>query len=105
MPINVAKPALLASDCDVSERNVVMISTYHAAEMKSDAKRRKETQKPVCVIHYNKWMGGVDVKDQLLQTYLVERKRMHKWYMKLFRRLMNATVLNAMIIYRHNTGK
>jgi hypothetical protein len=30
---------------------------------------------------------------------------MHKWYMKLFRKLLNATVLKAMIIYRHNTGK
>jgi hypothetical protein len=37
--------------------------------------------------------------------YLVERKRMPKWYMKLFRRLLNATVLNAMIIYRRNMGK
>jgi hypothetical protein len=86
------------------KRNVVMISTYHNAEMKSVIKGGKET-KPVCVINYNKWMGGVYLKDQLLQTYLVERKRMHKWYKKLFRRLLNATVLNAMIIYRHNTGK
>jgi hypothetical protein len=39
------------------------------------------------------------LKDQLLQTYLVERKRLHKWYKKLLRR-----ILNAMIIYRHNTG-
>jgi hypothetical protein len=87
------------------KRNVVMISTYHDAEMQSVTKRGKETKKPVCVIHYNKWMGGIDLKDQLLQTYLVERKRLHKWYMKLFRRLLNATVLNAMIIYRHNTGQ
>jgi hypothetical protein len=50
-------------------------------------------------------MGRIGLKDQLLQMYLVERKRMHKWYMKLFRRLLNATVLNAMIIYRHNTRK
>jgi hypothetical protein len=74
-------------------------------EMKGDTKQGKETQKPVCVIDYNKWMNGIDSKDQLLQMYLVERKRMHKWYMKLFRRLLNATVLNTMIIYRHNTGK
>jgi hypothetical protein len=35
--------------------------------MKSETKRGKETQKPVCVIHYDKWMGGTDLKDQLLQ--------------------------------------
>jgi hypothetical protein len=77
-----------------------MISTYHDAEMKSVTKRGTETQKPACVIDCNKWMGGVDLKDQLLQTYLVERKCLQKWYMKLFRRL-----LNAMIIYWHNTGE
>jgi hypothetical protein len=45
----------------VGERNVVIItSTYHAAEMKCDTKRGIETQKPACVIHYNKWMGEVD---------------------------------------------
>ncbi|PSN32559.1 hypothetical protein C0J52_22027 [Blattella germanica] len=47
-------------------------------------------------------MGGVDLEDQLLQYYLVERKKLHKWYMKLFRRLLNATVVNAMIIYNKN---
>jgi hypothetical protein len=66
---------------------VLMISTYHDAEMKSETKRGKETQKPVCVIHFNKWMSGIDLKDQLLQTYLLEKKHMHKWYMKLFTRL------------------
>jgi hypothetical protein len=30
---------------------------------------------------------------------------MNKWYMKLFRRLLNTLILNVMIIYRSNTGK
>jgi hypothetical protein len=51
-----------------------------------------KTWKPVYVIQY-KWLGGISLKDQLVQMYLVERKHMHEWYM------------NAMIIYRHNTGK
>jgi hypothetical protein len=40
---------------------------------KRETKGGKETQKPVCVIHY-KWMGGSDLKGQLLKMYLVERK-------------------------------
>jgi hypothetical protein len=63
-----------------------------------------KTQNAVCVIHY-KWIGGIGLKDHLLQMYLIERKRMHKWYVKLFRSLPNATVLNAMMIYKHNTIK
>jgi hypothetical protein len=50
-------------------------------------------------------MGGIDLKNQLLQMFLAERKHMHKWYMKLFRRILNARVLNAMIIYRYNAMK
>lgn len=37
----------------------------------------RKKQNPVCVIHYNQRMGG-DKWDQLLQMYLVERKRMNK---------------------------
>jgi hypothetical protein len=61
--------------------------------------------KPISVSEYNKLMIGVDLKDQLLHSYLIERKRMNTWYMKLLRRLLNTSILNAMIIYRGNTGK
>jgi hypothetical protein len=50
-------------------------------------------------------MGGVDLKDQLLHSYLIEKQQINKWYMKLFRRLLNTSILNAMIIYRNNTVK
>jgi hypothetical protein len=30
---------------------------------------------------------------------------MNEWYMKLFRRLLNATVLNALVIYRQDIGR
>jgi hypothetical protein len=58
----------------------------------------------VYVIHYNQHKGDIDKKDQLLPVYLVERKRMNKWYMKLFRRLLSAMVFNSLIICRYNTG-
>jgi hypothetical protein len=50
-------------------------------------------------------MGGTDKKDQLLHMYLVERKRMIKCYMKLFRRLPNTIILNSLITYRKNVGR
>jgi len=33
-------------------------------------------------------MGGVNLKDQLLHTYMVERKKMTKWYLRLFKRYL-----------------
>jgi hypothetical protein len=67
--------------------------------------RGKETVKPISVLDYNQCKGGADLKDQLLHSYLIERKRMNKWYTKLFRRLLNTSILSAMIIYRNNMGK
>jgi hypothetical protein len=45
-------------------------------------------------------MGGIDLKDQLLQQYLLEVKGSSRWYMKLFSRLLNNTILN-----HKNTGR
>jgi hypothetical protein len=50
-------------------------------------------------------MGGVHNKDQMLQMYLVERNRMNKWYIKLFRRLSSAKALNSLITYGRNLGQ
>jgi len=68
-------------------------------------KYRQEKQMPVSVLDYNENMGGVDLKDLLLQHYLLERKKITKWYIKLFRRLLNTTVLNCMVICCANSGR
>ena len=68
-------------------------------------KCRQEKQKPVSVLDYNENMGGVDLKDQLLQPYLLERNKMIKGYIKLFRRLLNTTVLNCMVICCEKSGQ
>jgi hypothetical protein len=49
-------------------------------------------------------MGGVDLKDQLLHIYVVERKSMTKWYLRLFKRLLNSAILNSILVYRLVTG-
>ena len=87
------------------KRNVTMVSIYNSADTQRVSNEGKETQKPLCVIDYNHNMGGVDLKDQLLHRYLVERKKMTKWYLKLFKRLLNSTVLNSFVVYRQVTGR
>jgi hypothetical protein len=63
-------------------------------------KRGKEKQKHVCVVtHYNRHMSNVHKKLQLFEYVHLDRKRMNKYYTKLFRRLVNATVLNSLVIY------
>jgi hypothetical protein len=82
-----------------------MISTYHNADTRTVSKRGKKVTKPSGVVKYNNNIGTIDLKDHLLNRYLVERKRMSKWYMKLFKHLLNCTVLNSMILFRQVTGQ
>ncbi|PNF31583.1 hypothetical protein B7P43_G00790 [Cryptotermes secundus] len=88
------------------KKRVTMISTYHKNDMRVVVNRANKTEiKPVVVCDYNKNMLGVDLKDQMLQPYLLERKKGTKWYLKLFRRLLNVAIHNSMVIYRSHTNK
>lgn len=62
---------------------VSLISTFHDVGMVTCTKYNKEILKPSIVVDYNKSMGGVDLRDQLLENYLMERKRGTKWYISL----------------------
>jgi hypothetical protein len=50
-------------------------------------KRGQGKEKPLSVLDYNENMGGVDPKDQVLQPHDLEKKKMTKWYTKMFTRL------------------
>lgn len=68
-------------------------------------KQNIEVIKPAIVLDYNKNMGGVDMRDQMLEGYLMERKRGSKWYVKVFKRLLNISVLNSYIIWKKANHK
>jgi hypothetical protein len=89
----------------MDKKVVTVISTYNSPDTRTVWIRGKEVVKPISVLDYNQLMIGVDLKDQLLHPYMIERKQMNKWYMKLFCRLLSPSILNVMIIYRNNTGK
>lgn len=82
---------------------VTTVSTYHNANMAPGRRAGEECSKPEVIHTYNAFMGGVDLKDQKLSMYLLERKRGIKWYVKVFRRLLNISILNAYIIHCANT--
>ena len=63
------------------KRDVTMLSTIHNEEI-VQGRRNAAQQKPKCISDYNKYMGGVDRTDQLLQPYEIARKSL-KWYKKL----------------------
>ena len=60
--------------------------------------------KPTCKLDYSKYMGGVDMTDQQLESLLVIRKA-YKWYKKLFFRLLMQSFLSAHKLYQLNGSK
>jgi hypothetical protein len=62
------------------KKNVPMICTFHDATVRTVQLRGTDIKKPACIVEYNRAAGGVDLKDQKLQPYLLERKKGSKWY-------------------------
>lgn len=79
---------------------VSLISTYQPVAVGGRTKYGTYKYKPQVVLDYNKSMGGVDKKDQLLQAFPIERVRNMVWYKKYFRHIINSSILNSFIIYQ-----
>jgi hypothetical protein len=79
---------------------------FHSDERRPvSPKLGQQVQKPLCIVECNSLRGGIHTQDQLLQMYLVERRKMSKWCMNLFRRLLNVVFLKAMTVYRQNVDR
>lgn len=88
------------------KRDVCMLSSIHDAEMRTVVNKKGETkEKPVVCIEYNDSMGGVDLSDQCIVPYSTARKRMKKYYHKIFRHLLDITMFNSFVIYKKHDGK
>lgn len=55
-------------------------------------------------VFYNKTMGGVDLSDQLVGLYDMDRKFM-KWWRKVFYRLLMTSIVNSWIIFKEANDK
>ena len=83
--------------------NVTMVSTYHSADTQRVSNKGKETEKSLCMIIIITW--GESICRTSCYTYMVERKKITKCYLKLFKRLLNSTVLNSFVVYQQVTGR
>lgn len=94
------------------------MSTLCPPEDKDTVVRRRQkdgtledVRAPPVVLAYNKFMGGVDLADQLRRYYTVSWKS-KKWWRRIFYFLLDQTVCNAYILMReslnhqwHYTGR
>lgn len=89
------------------KKAVYMLSTIHANSMVHRPDRRHRNQRqstPTCISEYNKYMGGVDRTDQLMQPYEIPRKSM-KWYKKVALHFIQLAMLNSYIVYQKDGGR
>lgn len=94
---------LTAGDVDVAvwcdSNRIAMISTFHGNAVALD---RGGSIKPILILEYSFMMSGVDRGDQMLSAYPTERNQTKVWYKKLFRRLLNVSILNSYILHRQS---
>lgn len=88
----------------IHDRKVVTLmstvySSNHVAIGKKHWKTKEEITKPELMHQYNKYMGGVDLNDQLLK-YSAYSRRTLKWWNKAAFRILNVAMVNAYILYK-----
>jgi len=92
-------------------KSVCIASSFVGAEPSDNCKRWDRTSKkyvdvvrPLCIAEYNKFMGGVDLSDMLIELYRIDI-RGKKWYMRLFYYFLDLSVVNAWLLYRRHMGQ
>ncbi|KAG8261581.1 zinc finger protein [Homalodisca vitripennis] len=89
-------------------KQVLVLTTDGTVEDEKRSKKFgnhiKTTNKPKVIRRYNDFMGGVDGGDQMLNSYLDERKALRFWRKVTFN-IFGRMVLNSYIIYKKNTDK
>ena len=88
----------------MDKRPVIVLTTIHNDDVASVERRcrkapggREEVEKPVAIFQY-KYMGGVDMADQLLSYYSFAHRTV-KWWRRAFFYLIDMAVVNSYVLY------
>lgn len=87
------------------KKDVIILTTMHKLEFAETEKVNRHTGekivKPSAIIDYNKYMGGIDVGDQMLSKFHTMR-RSKKAYKKIFFYFIDMMLLNSYVIFKQN---
>ena len=86
----------------LDRKHVTLFSTAFNCALIDTVKKHWKTNEPVkkhdLVYQYNRHMGGVDCKDQLLKYSTFNRRTLKLWK-KVFFRLLNVAMVNAYVLH------
>ena len=85
---------------DIQTRLVVLLMFVYVVITFYSRGKSRVVKKPEVVAEYNQFMLGVDKIDQMMSYYSFVRKSI-KWWRKVFFWLLDMSVVNSFIIYRH----
>ncbi|KAG8174874.1 hypothetical protein JTE90_020606 [Oedothorax gibbosus] len=98
----------------MDKKPISILSTVHNTKIVEHQKKRKTNdgraervppqKKPQAIVDYNFTMGGVDKADQCLSYYPTVRNQQKKYYLKIFRHILNQCVWNCFVLYKKNKG-
>ena len=79
-----------------------MLTTVHDDSVVTKQRRTRaapeDVRKPVVIVQYNEFMGGVDHGDQLLSYYGFSHRTL-KWWRRALFYLVEVAIVNAYIMY------
>ncbi|GBM22473.1 PiggyBac transposable element-derived protein 4 [Araneus ventricosus] len=97
----------------MDKKPISILSPVHNTVIVEQDKKRKKThgkserivsKKPQAIIDYNLTMGGVDKANQCLSYYPTVRNQQKKYYLKIFRQILNQSVWNSFVLHKNNGG-
>ncbi|KAJ2941505.1 hypothetical protein O0L34_g14551 [Tuta absoluta] len=88
-------------------KRTTLISTYHdVSQVQKETRKGQPAHHVLSLIdEYNHNMGGVDLMDQKLEPYLIERKQCMKWSKKMLKRMLNISIQNARVLLEKSRGR
>lgn len=84
------------------KRDVPVLTTIHNEEMTPG--RNAAHEKPKCIVDHNKYIGGVERTNQLLQPYEIARESL-KWYEKIAFHFLQLALLKCFLAFKKNGGQ
>lgn len=90
------------------KRYVLMLCTCmgnsaEVVERKVNEKVLERITKPTVVYEYNRFLGGVDLADHYISSYIFVPKSV-KWWRKLFFWLLEVSIVNSYLLYSQFNG-